>query len=42
MKILVRAAFVVMTLGAAAANGQAAQYHTPSHNYYQNNWMGGD
>lgn len=42
MKILLRAAFTVLTLGVAAANGQASQYHTPPHNYYQNNWMSGD
>ena len=39
MKILMRAAFTVLILGITAAEGQAAQYHAPAYNYYQNNWM---
>ena len=39
MKTLIRAAFAVFTLGVGAAHGQAAQYHAPANNYYQNNWM---
>jgi hypothetical protein len=42
MKTLLRAAFAVVSLGVAAANGQPAAYHAPAHNYYQNNWMAGD
>jgi hypothetical protein len=41
MKTLIRAAFTVLSLGVAAAHGQTAAYHTPAHNYYQNNWMAG-
>src|ERR1700744_909268 len=39
MKIMLRAAFAVVTIGVAAANGQTAHYHTPTQNYYQNSWM---
>ena len=38
-KILIRAAFTILILGFIAAQGQAAQNHTPAYNYYQNNWM---
>ena len=41
MQTLIRAAFAVLTLGVAAAHGQATPYHTPANNYYQNNWMAG-
>ncbi|HEX4367611.1 MAG TPA: hypothetical protein VH023_12315 [Rhodopila sp.] len=39
MKTLIRAAFAVVSLGVAVANGQTPAYHAPAHNYYQNNWM---
>jgi len=39
MKILLRAAFAVVSLGVAVANGQTVGYHTPAQNYHQNNWM---
>jgi hypothetical protein len=39
MKTLIRAAFTVLSLGIAAAQAQPSHYNTPSHNYYQNNWM---
>jgi hypothetical protein len=37
MKALILAALI----GLGAANAQAS-YHTPSYNYYQNNWTAGD
>ena len=37
MKALILAALI----GLGAANAQAS-YHTPPHNYYQNNWTAGD
>jgi hypothetical protein len=40
MKTLILAAVVILGLG--AANTQAGPYHAPAHNFYQNNWMGGD
>jgi hypothetical protein len=39
MKTLIRAAFAVVSLGITVANGQTTHYHTPTTNYYQNNWM---
>jgi hypothetical protein len=42
VKILIRAIFTVLSLGAiGVAHSQTAQYRTPVHNYYQNNWMAG-
>jgi hypothetical protein len=41
MKSRILAAFVALTVGAGALNAQAAAYHAPAHNFYQNNWMAG-
>ncbi|MEA2741463.1 MAG: hypothetical protein QOH05_4770 [Acetobacteraceae bacterium] len=40
MKTMILAAFTFVSLGVGAANAEAA-YHTPPHNFYQNNWMSG-
>jgi hypothetical protein len=40
MKTLILATFVI--LGLAGATSNAAPYHTPAHNFYQNNWMSGE
>jgi hypothetical protein len=36
---MILAAFIALGLGAGAANAQAAAYHAPAHNSYQNNWV---
>ena len=42
VKTLIRAAFTVLSLGSiGVAHSQSAPYHTPSHNFQQNNWMAG-
>jgi hypothetical protein len=41
MKTMIFAALTILVLGAAAAQAGSADYHTPAHNYYQNNWMAG-
>ena len=42
VKILNRAAFTVLSLSSiAVAHSQSAPYHTPTHNFHQNNWMAG-
>jgi hypothetical protein len=40
MKTMILAAVAAISLG--SANVQAATYHTPPHNFYQNNWMSGE
>ena len=41
MKVFIFAIFMVLILSAAVSNANAADrtYNTPTHNYYQNNWM---
>ena len=41
MKTMILAAFAVLALSAATARAGSGEYHTPAHNYYQNNWMAG-
>jgi hypothetical protein len=45
-KTVILAAIVALSLGAGVANAQttarSAGYHTPAHNFYQNNWMSGE
>jgi hypothetical protein len=42
MRLLIRAAFVVFSLGAmGVADSQTVQYRAPPQNYDQNNWMAG-
>jgi hypothetical protein len=41
MKTRILAAFIALTVGAGALSAQAANYRTPPHNFYQNNWMAG-
>ena len=41
MKNMILAALAALSLGVGAANVQAASYHAPAHNFYQNNWMAG-
>jgi hypothetical protein len=40
MNTMILAALIALSLGAGAANAQAATYHAPAHNFYQNNWVG--
>jgi hypothetical protein len=43
MKIVILAAFTVLSLGVGALNAQSAVYHAPAQNFHQNNWLeGGD
>jgi hypothetical protein len=42
MKTIILAGFAILTLSIGSASTLAATYHTPAHNFYQNNWMGGD
>jgi hypothetical protein len=42
MQNVILAALAALILGIGAANVQAGQYRAPAHNFYQNNWMGGD
>jgi hypothetical protein len=42
MKTLILAAVTALSLGTSVLTAQAAQYHTPPHNFYQNNWMTGE
>ncbi|MGD0108187.1 MAG: hypothetical protein ABSC06_29755 [Rhodopila sp.] len=42
MKSMILAAFAALSLtSAGVAHSQAASYHPPQYNYYQNNWMAG-
>ena len=36
---LIRVAFIALSLNSIGIAHSAAPYHTPAHNYYQNNWM---
>ena len=43
MKMMILAAIAAVGLGVTAVNVQAAVYHAPANNFYQNNWLqGGD
>jgi hypothetical protein len=39
---LIRVAFTALSLNSIGIAQSATPYHTPSHNYYQNNWMAGN
>jgi hypothetical protein len=40
VKTLVRVAFFALSVSSiGVAKSQPSSYHTPAHNYYQNNWM---
>ncbi len=38
-KTLIRAAFTALSLSSIGVAHSQTTYHTPAHNYYQNNWM---
>jgi hypothetical protein len=40
-KTLIRVAFTALSLSSIGVAHSETQYHTPSYNYYQNNWMSG-
>ena len=39
MKIWALAAFIGVSVAVSTVSVNAATYHAPAHNYYQNNWM---
>jgi len=40
-KTLIRVAFTALSLSLIGVAHSETRYQTPSHNYYQNNWMSG-
>jgi hypothetical protein len=43
VKTLIRAGFMALSLSSiAAAHSETAPFHTPAHNFYQNDWMTSD
>ncbi len=41
-KTLIRVALTAISLNSIGIAHSAMTYQPPAHNYYQNNWMGGD